>query len=164
MKIEERRKLGTYVSLQFSLETRQMLLDWSKVNNIPHPLKLSQYHLTLIYSRTEIENVQALIDDAPFIEDWAIDPNGFQLFDAVDKARSDKRCLVITMKSPIMEAFNKLLVENGGTNSHPEYHPHVTLSYAAPHDLDISELVLPTFQLEAIEIHAMALDKNWVDT
>jgi 2'-5' RNA ligase len=156
----ERRKTGCYVSLQYTVKTRKALVRWiNQQKSIEKPLKLQQFHSTIIYSRTNILNVKELCA-AEDLTGWSeITPTGFDLFDS-SPPDPDVRVLVIRLHAPSMMKLNALLEEHGGVQDRA-YNPHLTLSYEVTPAFDVSALEPPDIALEPKDLRVEELNFNW---
>lgn len=155
----ERRKTGIYVSCNYTKETVNLLFEWSIKNNIRYPLDKRHYHTTLLYSRSHVEGAQEICDLISFNERIILYPIGFKLFDSSDS--SDLAALVLEFEAPQLVNIHNQLIANGGTHDYPDYTPHLTLSYKAFKNTDLSKFVIPDFNIIVKKFKAEPLDLDW---
>lgn len=156
---EERRKDGTYVSCDYDLLTAEKLATWCVENLIPQPLSADKYHSTLLYSRKPVPTAQEIVDKVD--KEIELQPVGFKMFDS--KEDPSFKALVIELKAPQLIALHEKLIAAGGTHDYDDYTPHVTVSYNAPRDLDVSMLKLPNFKVKIKGFKVEPLNLNWKD-
>lgn len=154
----ERRKTGIYVSCNYTKETADLLSEWSIKNQIRYPLDKRHYHTTLLYSRSHVEGAQEICDLISFNETIILNPIGFKLFDS-----SDLAALVLEFTAPQLVNIHNLLIANGGTHDYPDYIPHLTLSYKAFKNTDVSKFAMPDFNIIVEKFKAEPLDLDWED-
>jgi 2'-5' RNA ligase len=153
----ERRKTGTYVSCDYTPASVKLLAEWCEENAIPEPLGKRHYHTTVLYSRSDVPTAQKILD---FItKDIELSAIGFKLFDSMDNPES--AALVLEFEAPQLVALHNLLVANGGTHDYPDYTPHLTVSYKASKDLDLTQFKLPDFKMVVRKFKAEPLDLDW---
>jgi 2'-5' RNA ligase len=153
----ERRKTGTYVSCDFSLNSAKLLSEWCIENSIPDPLEKRHYHTTILYSRSNVPNAQSILDSVTIPIELSI--IGFKLFDSEDNP--DANALVLEFSAPYLVKIHQQLIAAGGTHDYDDYTPHVTVSYKAPRDFDLTKLKLPKFQIMVRKFKAEPLDLDW---
>lgn len=109
------------------------LVAWAKAQGFDTTLAASDMHVTVLYSR-------APVDPMKMGRDWREDaqgriivrPGGPRVLE-----RFNEGAVVLRFASPDLEWRHRDLVEAGGSHDWPEYHPHVTLTYAAPDGMDL---------------------------
>ena len=153
----ERRKIGTYVSCDYTITSAVKLQNWCDVNHIPSPLASGHYHSTILYSRKAVFDAQQIVE--MFDETVEMKIIGFKLFDSAD--HPEKCALVLELEAPLLIALHERLIKAGGTHDYNDYTPHVTVSYDAPSNLDLSLLKLPDFVITINSFKAEPLDLNW---
>lgn len=153
------RRQGTYVSCDYDLQTAQNLAGWCAANLITDPLAADKYHSTVLYSRKPVEKAQEIVDTVA--KEIELEAVGFKLFDS--KEDPAKAALVIELKAPELTALHKKLIAAGGTHDYDDYTPHVTVTYTADPNLDLSSLKLPDFKFVVKSFKAEPLDLNWKD-
>ena len=120
--------LYAYRSVQW--ETAEKLRDWAHAQGIVTLLPLYDFHVTLVYSKS------------PFLWDYE-DRNPETLVikggeRSVEVFGDD--ALVLRVSSPELEARHKELIAMGAVTDHPDYKPHITLTYQAK-GIDVSQIV-----------------------
>lgn len=112
------------------------LVAWAKEKGFDTTLSASDMHVTVLYSR-------APVDPMKMGRDWREDeqgriivrPGGPRVLE-----RFNEGAVVLRFASPDLEWRHRDLVEAGGSHDWPEYHPHVTLTYAAPEGMDLDAI------------------------
>lgn len=154
----ERRKIGTYVSCDYTADTTSNISFWCVENLVPSPLAAHHYHTTVLYSRTAILTAQEILDKMD--QEFELSVVGFKLFNSTDND-PNFNALVLELAAPELVALHKKLIAAGGTHDYPDYTPHVTVSYSAPADTDLSILSLPKFKFKVNGFKTEPLDLNW---
>lgn len=151
----ERRVTGLYVCAKYNLTTNGALVSWAVENLIPEPLSPEKYHSTVLYSRKDLKP-QPILDKAklPFL----LKAKGFKLFDSSDP---DIKALAVLLDAAPLERIHEQLIKAGGTHDFPDYTPHITVSYNAPRDMDLTKLSLPSFDFVVESFKVEPLDLNW---
>jgi phage-related protein (TIGR01555 family) len=109
------------------------VVAWAKGQGFDVTLRPEDMHVTILYSR-------APVDPMKMGRDWREDekaqiivrPGGPRVLE-----RFNEGAVVLRFASPDLEWRHRDLVEAGGSHDWPEYHPHVTLTYAAPEGMDL---------------------------
>lgn len=126
--ITEAKQLpGTYAGVRFDSSTIDALVEYTKTNEIPEPVKPADFHTTLLYSRKHLPNYQPISSYDELMQGTV---TGVDLW----PAQSDgvKRTLVLTFKCPQLSKRHKeLMDEHKAQWDFPNFKPHVTLSYQA---------------------------------
>lgn len=157
--------IGSYASCDYDLETIDHLVEWCLQNGIPSPVKPSSFHTTLLYSRTivqpqDIVDLEIALDVAHALRHpIEMKACGFRLFDSMNGP--DRRSLVIELDAPQLVDIHNQLIKSGGTHDYDDYVPHVTVSYRASANFDLTALTLPTFIFRVLSMKAEPIDLNW---
>lgn len=130
-----------------------------------------EHHITLMYS--EFSDVdQALISKvlSSAADDFYVKITGAECFDAkLDGVlQEDKKTLVLTVQSSILDTLHETLVSLGMTHSYPVFSPHITIAY----DVDIDECMIIKNKIEqylydnqltvrANGFESKPIEKNW---
>jgi hypothetical protein len=123
---------GTYAGIRFSGDDVDALVKLCKDLRLPNPTPREDLHITLLYSRKYIPNLELWED----IDEWAY-PDKFHVFPTHD----GKRALVLKLRSSYCIMRHTMLMDKyDATYDYEEYHPHVTLSY------DIGDKAMPSFE------------------
>ena len=113
---------GTYVSAQLDKASTDDLFAWVKENKIPNPYDPNEYHVTIVYSRKGIPEVENYKFDLPI----KCEISSFEIF----TTQSNTQCLVAKLSSECLTSIhNDIRKKYGATHDFPSYKPHVTLSY-----------------------------------
>lgn len=117
-------KPGTYAAVRFSEKTIESLKELQERLSVPNPLRPSEFHSTLLYSRKNLPNYIALGELSPVVtsdsEDFTLDiwPSG------------EKNVLVLIYPCEWLKSrWEKLTEEHNAPWDFPDFTPHVTLSY-----------------------------------
>ena len=122
-------KKGTYAFASLDAESRKVISEYIKDNDIPNPTKTDKLHCTLIYSRVEVPDMKAkgvyktpMVCKPDGIEVWKTQP---------DKDGNTNNCLVLKLSCPEFVARHKELMDKHpeATYDYPEFKVHVTISY-----------------------------------
>lgn len=149
---------GTYVSCLYTRKTEDKLSLWCSRNGVTNPLPSNNFHTTLLYSRNKL---RALYDPL-WMENCKVKVTGFDLFPS-DKGE-EFGSLVLLLNAPELVGYHNYLVTGcGGTHDFPDYTPHVTVTYYANMNTDLTNLELPDFDLEVYGMTICPLDLNWAD-
>jgi 2'-5' RNA ligase len=157
MKLTELKSLenkkGTYAALYVSEEAHDTIMQYIRDNDIPHKTnpKEERKHVTLIYSRNYCPDMVA----QPAYVHYA-NVSGVDVFNTQD----GKRALVLLLDAPTVVARHKeLMAAHPATYDHPEYRPHITLSYDIG-DFDETSLLpfKPTIELKDEYVEDLKLD------
>jgi hypothetical protein len=155
----EERQSGTYVACKYDPEKLEGLNDWFNLEKIPNPIELSNLHTTIIYSRAKIADEYHVNLTKDQLSDLQFNPIRLDLFDS-----GDKKALVLVLEASALKLLHYALRTIGATHDYPDYHPHVTLSYEVPDDLDVKKLSLPQIKFTPICIYSEPLNLNWMGT
>lgn len=147
-------KKGTYAALSLSKESHDTVMEYIKENEIPHKTNPNEErkHVTLIYSRNYCPEMVAQPDVI-----HCANVCGMDVFDTQD----GKRALVLLLDAPtIVARHEQLMAEHPATYDHPEYKPHVTLSYDIG-DFDEKQLIPFKSALELSDEYVEDLKLDW---
>jgi len=133
------------------------VIAWAKDNGFATTLPAGDMHVTVLYSRTEV-------DPMKMGRSWAEDekgqlrvrPGGPRVIE-----RLGENAVVLRFASPDLEYRHREMVEAGGSHDWPEYAPHVTLSYGVPDGVDLDALTPFTGELRFGPEIFEALDLDW---
>lgn len=125
MKLEEISKKapdGIYVGAKFDKETCLAIKKLCQTIKVPNRVTSEKLHTTIIFSRKYVPDIELEEDMYPL----TTKVKGFKIFDTQDK----KRALVLELDcSELVDRHNEIMAEYGTTYDHPEYIPHITISY-----------------------------------
>lgn len=152
----ERRTTGVYVSGSYTLETRNKLHEWCSENLTCKLLAPAKYHSTILYSRAHVETSNIL---TKLTTSHKFKAKGFHLFDSDEIPGC--AALVIELNAPELVKLHKELIAAGGTHDHPQYTPHISLSYEADKKMDLSSLKIPDFEFQIESVTTEPLNLNW---
>lgn len=122
----EKKLPGTYAGIRFTAETIEQIKNLQKELEVPEPLGSSDFHSTLLYSRKHLPDYKAAGKLSPLP---VADTTEYKL--EIWPSHSDnKKVLVLKYACEWLESRHKFLMdEHGATWDHPNYKPHITLSY-----------------------------------
>lgn len=147
----ERQTSGTYVGVRFSEDTVKALAELQEKCQVPNPLDKTEFHTTVVYSRTEIEWWPE-----HDLSDCKVTPKGWEVF----KQRDGKNCLVLLLDSDYLHSRFALAMDRGATYDFPDYQPHITLSYDIG-DFSVDNLPVPDIEIEIDHEYDQPLIIGW---
>lgn len=104
------------------------IIAWAKGQGFTSTLEASDLHVTITYSRTPVDWMAM---GSTWEDDVKIPRGGARLIEKFDGG-----AVVLLFKSNMLEWRHREMVDAGATWDHPEYQPHITISYdGAPDDL-----------------------------
>ncbi|MDO8800060.1 anti-CBASS protein Acb1 family protein [Phenylobacterium sp.] len=111
------------------------ILAWAKAQGFTTTLPADDLHVTITYSRSPV-------DWMVMGENWSgdgkgvvtVQPGGPRMMERFGEAT------VLLFSSTELQWRHMHMVEKGCSWDHPEYQPHVTISYAAPEGMDLSKV------------------------
>ncbi|TCM21487.1 hypothetical protein EDF56_101151 [Novosphingobium sp. PhB165] len=122
--------------VQRKLLNGEDLIAWAQENGFTSTLRADDMHVTVLYSRDPV-------DPMKMGESWAGDDKGRIMIKpggprAIE--RFGEGAVVLLFASWDLESRHRSMVEAGGSHDFSEYHPHVTISYGVPADVDLSTI------------------------
>lgn len=124
--LHEKTKPGTYAGVTFSKETIDQLTSLQKSLGIDEPLAPSKFHTTLLYSSKHLPKYVAAGNLNPKPE---ADSCKYKL-EIWPSNSGEKNVLVLKYSCTWLEDRHQFLMdEHGAKWDHPDYTPHITLSY-----------------------------------
>ena len=122
--------------VQRKLLNASALIAWAKDNGFTSTLAADDMHVTVLYSRSPV-------DPMKMGESWSGDEQGrIRVKPGGPRAieRFGENAVVLLFASYELESRHRSMVEAGGSHDFDEYHPHVTLSYEVPADVDLAAI------------------------
>lgn len=122
--------------VQRKLLNASALIAWAKENGFTSTLSADDMHVTVLYSKTAV-------DPMKMGESWSGDEQGrIRVKPGGPRAieRFGENAVVLLFASWDLESRHRSMVEAGGSHDFDEYHPHVTLSYEMPADVDLAAI------------------------
>jgi 2'-5' RNA ligase len=149
-----KHKDGTYVSLEMTKESRE-LLDNFVANNLGLTDRVDPktYHITVIYSRTPVPSAEQLLHMNTALPVEA-QPISYEVF----PTKTNGKCLVLRLVCPYATRINSQLTIQGATSDYAEYKAHVTIAYNMQQEVNPDTLPVPQFQLEFDRLNVAPLD------
>lgn len=122
----EKTKSGTYAGVSFDKDTVKQLVALQKSLGIPEPVPSGEFHSTLLYSSKHLPDYKAAGDINPLP---LADGCKYKL--ELWKSNSGtKNVLVLKYNCSWLEERHVFLMdEHKAKWNHPDYTPHITLSY-----------------------------------
>lgn len=153
-----KHKDGTYVSLNLSNQSKELLDNFVEMNlGLTDRVDKSTYHITVIYSRTPVPTAENLLHmHSPLPVEAHV--TGYEVF----PTKNDGKCLVMRLTCPYAERLNSDLTKQGATSDYDVYKPHLTIAYDMAQEVNPAELPLPQFTLEFDKLNVDALDPEFV--
>jgi 2'-5' RNA ligase len=151
-----RHKDGTYVSMDLTAESREMLDRYvEQMLGLSERVDPSTYHITVIYSRTPVPTAE---DSAGLTTDTPATVHSYEVF----PTKNDGKCLVMRLDFPYASTLNAELTRQGATSDYDEYKPHLTLAYDMEQDIDPATLPVPQFPLYFDAVKVAPLQPDYV--
>lgn len=122
--------------VQRKLLNAKELAAWAKANGFATTLDPADMHVTILYSRSEV-------DPMKMGRDWSEDENGHIVVRPGGPRVIEKlgeNAVVLRFASPSLEYRHRDMIEAGGSHDWPEFAPHVTISYTAPDGVDVESI------------------------
>ena len=158
LKQHAKHKDGTYVSLDLSQESRDLLDNFVNMNlGLTERVDPSTFHITVIYSRTPVpsaENYLHMSSPLP-VEAMA---TGYEVF----PTKNDGKCLVMRLACPYATRLNSELTKAGATSDYDQYKAHLTIAYNTEQDINPESLPIPHFNLIFDKLNVEPLDPVFV--
>jgi len=159
--LEAKTDTGTYASASFGSDSKKIIADYIKDNDIANPTKTDKLHSTLLYSRAHINGFKAAGKYDPPME---CTPMGFEVWETQPDEKTGKtsNALVLKLKCPEFSERHEMLMKKHteATYDYPEFKVHVTLSYSFG-DRDHKDLPEITDKLYLVNETSKPLDLNW---
>jgi 2'-5' RNA ligase len=152
-----KHKDGTYVSLEMSQESRDLLDNFVEMNlGLSERVDKKTYHITVIYSRTPVPSAEQLMhmNTSIPVEAQAV---GYEIF----PTKNDGQCLVMRIICPYATRINSQLNAAGATSDYPDYKPHITIAYNIKEQVDPNSLPVPQFQMIFDKLNVAPLDPEF---
>jgi len=146
---------GTYAGVRFWGEDVKKLEAFVAENNIPNPLPSEDYHSTLLFSKVPVPDYEP---HGLYKMSLTAMPIDVKLW-----GEDEEKALVIILDCPQLVKRHEYLMKKHpeATWDHPEFIPHVTLSYDAG-DFDISKLnVKDIGMLSIVEEYSDDIVPDW---
>jgi hypothetical protein len=140
---------GLYVSRP--VVNAKQLYDWADKNNIPGIVPPEQMHVTVVYSRKNV-------DLTPSKDNVSINGGARSI-----EPLGDKGAVVLKLESPALQKRWQEAADAGASWDYESgYHPHVTLTYDADMgSFDPKKLAPPDFDIELGPEKHEPINDNW---
>jgi 2'-5' RNA ligase len=149
-----KHKDGTYVSMDLTPESRQLLDNFVEMNlGLTERVDPSTYHITVIYSRTPVPSAEFCSGLTTETEAQVL---GYEVF----PTKNAGKCLVMRLKFTFAEFLNKKLTSEGATSDYDSYKPHLTIAYDTQQDLDV-QFPIPQFPLKFGPVNVAPLNPEY---
>ena len=124
----ELQTLYAYRPVQY--ESGEKLRDWAHSQGLVSLIELWDFHVTLVYSKS------------PFLWDYESRNKETLLIKGGERTVEifNDDAVVLRITSPELEARYKELIAMGAVSEHPDYKPHITLTYQAK-GIDVGQIV-----------------------
>lgn len=122
--------------VQRKLLNASALIAWAKDNGFTSNLADDDMNVTVLYSRSPV-------DPMKMGESWSGDEQGrIRVKPGGPRAieRFGENAVVLLFASWELESRHRSMVEAGGSHDFDEYHPHVTISFDVPADVDLAAI------------------------
>jgi 2'-5' RNA ligase len=150
---------GAFVGVKFSATTIKALTKMIKTLGVPNPTETSELHTTVMYTKSDVPDLLDM-DGQSFDPPLTATVDKFEIFNTQD----DHDCLVLLLKSDeLSKRHEEIKSKYGAVYTHPDYKPHITLSYNADgFDLDQANAEKGIDTIEIIEEYVSPLNSDWV--
>jgi hypothetical protein len=150
-----KHKDGTYVALEMDTHSRALLDHFVEMNlGLTERIDPSEYHTTVIYSRTPVPHAETLSTDTSA----SGHAYGYEVF----PTKAAGKCLVLRVHLPEAVHLNEFLNQHGATSDYGQYKPHVTVCYEYTGDDDVSQLPVPPFPFTYDKLTVKPLDPEFI--
>lgn len=122
---EIKKKPGTYIGVKIDEKSQKLLKQFAKENEIPNVVRTDNIHMTLVYSRQVIPNVEDMLITSFNEMPEATPTNEFHLWG------DNEDTLVMKVDCPYLTERHEFFKMQGATHDYPSYEPHITISYDA---------------------------------
>lgn len=151
-----KHKDGTYVSMDLSLESRELLDNFVEMSlGLTERVDPSTYHITVIYSRTPVPTAEHIAGMSTTTNASVV---GYEVF----PTKNDGKCLVMRLQFSFANALNSKLTQEGATSDYDQYKPHLTLAYDMEQEIDPTTLPVPQFPLTFGPVKVAPLEPDYV--
>lgn len=133
------------------------IIGWAKKEGFTSTLAADDLHVTVLYSRQPV-------DPMKMGQAWGEDENGnVRIKPGGPRAveRLGENAVVLLFPSWDLQSRHRDMVEAGGSHDFDEYHPHVTISFEVPTDMDLTAVRPFTGALEFGPELFEPLDLDW---
>lgn len=115
------------------------VIAWAKAQGFETTLPAADMHVTIAYSRAALDWMKVDSDDWNQEKDGtiAVPPGGVRL---VERLGDGGQAVVLMFGSSRLAWRHEQIVNAGASWDWPEYQPHITITWAAPADLDVSKI------------------------
>lgn len=144
---EKEMNEGTYAELGLSEKSRERVYGWLKDYGIKNLTEPSTYHCTVVFSRKSIPELYSFHPEMPILAEI----KGYHIF----PTQNGKKCLVLDIDNPSIQAIHKQAEDLGATWDFPEYKPHITISLDYDGDMPKD---FPPFKVMLVSFHVEKLD------
>ena len=151
----EQQPTGTYAAARLTEESKELLVAAMTRWEVPNQLSPTDFHITITYSTTPCPDIKP-VD----VKGQMLVPVGFELFG------ENHDTLVLLVENQLLSDLHEEHADKyGATSTHPEYRPHVTLSYDVGPDFEIPSSWDPSSigNLELSEMYVEPLNKTRSD-
>jgi phage-related protein (TIGR01555 family) len=112
-------------------------IKWAKAQGFTSTAPADELHVTVAFSRQAV-------DWMTIGQDWSSDASGNLTVPAggarIVQPLGDKGAVVLLFSSNDLTYRHDCIIEAGASHDFDEYQPHVTITYAAPADFDLSKV------------------------
>lgn len=133
------------------------IIGWAKKQGFTSTLSADDLHVTVLYSRQPV-------DPMKMGQAWGEDENGnLRIKPGGPRAieRLGENAVVLLFPSWDLQSRHRDMVEAGGSHDFDEYHPHITISFEVPADMDLTAVKPFTGALEFGPELFEPLDLDW---
>ncbi|HEU4958997.1 MAG TPA: DUF935 family protein [Sphingomonas sp.] len=133
------------------------IIAWARSQGFASTVPASDMHVTIAYSRAPVNWFAMAADFVPGA-DLTVQPGGPRLVDRL----GDQGAVVLLFANGDLAWRNRSMREKGASWDFPDYHPHVTLTYAA-NGVDLSKVQPYRGRIVLGPEIFEAIDEDWTD-
>lgn len=112
-------------------------IKWAKTQGFESTVPADELHVTVLFSRTAVDwMAMGSAWDQDNEGKLRVPPGGARLVQRL----GDKGAIVLLFNSSSLSWRHEDMVRNGASHDFDEYQPHVTITYSAPADLDLTKV------------------------
>lgn len=113
------------------------IISWAKNQGFDTTLLPDDMHVTLCYSKTPVDWFSISSNEWGGLTTLEIPPGGAR---AIEAFGPNGEAVVLVFKSSSLEYRHTEFKEKGASWDYEDYNPHITITYNAPEDLDLSKV------------------------
>jgi 2'-5' RNA ligase len=138
--LKETNGPGTFVGARLTRDSERKLMQWMRDNGLRKRQPKARLHITVIGDKDK----EFDWTPAKFVPPLEAEKTTYKL----ERLGKEGEAVVLSFSVPELEKRHRDGIKKYGiTWSHPQYHPHITLSMDPTELNDIERLLMPTFSI-----------------